>query len=89
MTLCGGWSLVKHHDAGTTAITLWCRSWLCTDCAPFRIAALKRYAMDGNPTTFMTLTVNPQTGESPQDRAQALVDAFRIMIKRARRKFRK
>src|ERR1700744_1867443 len=89
MTVCGGWSLVKHEPHGTRAITLWCRSWQCADCAPYRVAALKRFAMDGQPTTFMTLTVNPATGQSPTDRAQELSNAWKIVVKRARRKWTK
>lgn len=89
MSVCGGWSLVKHAIEGTTAITLWCRSWTCHDCAPFRIASLKKMAMDGNPTTFITLTVNPQSGETPTARAQALSNAWKIVVKRARRKWLK
>jgi len=56
---------------------------------PFRLAALKRLAANGKPTTFLTLTVNPATGQSPTDRARELVDAMRIMLKRAGRKFTK
>lgn len=89
MSVCGGWSLVKHEAAGTRAITLWCRSWTCTDCAPFRVAALKRMAMDGQPTSFITLTVNPGTGQSRDDRARELSNAWKLVVKRARRKFRK
>lgn len=89
MTVCGGWSIIKHETTGSRAITLWCRAWSCPDCAPYRLAALKKMATDGQPTTFLTLTVNPATGESVDDRARALVDAMRIMIKRARRKFTK
>lgn len=89
MSLCGAWSLVKHEPHQTRAITLWCRSWTCTDCAPFRIAALKRMAMDGKPTTFITLTVNPLRGQSPEERAAELSNAARLMFKRARRKFTK
>jgi hypothetical protein len=89
MTVCGGWSLVKHEPGGTRAITLWCRSWTCADCAPYRIADLKRQAMDGKPTTFITLTVNPLMGQSAQERAQQLSDAWKIVVKRARRKFAK
>jgi len=89
MTLCGGWSIATHRHTGTTAITLWCRSWLCTDCAPKRIAALKHLAMDGQPTTFITLTVNPKRGQSPAERAQELSDAWKVVVKRARRKWTK
>lgn len=89
MSVCGGWSLVKTHLGGAEAITLWCRSWLCSDCAPKRIWRLAKFAMDGKPSTFLTLTVNPALGESPDERAQSLSDAFKVLIKRARRKFTK
>lgn len=69
--------------------TLFCRSWLCVDCAPRRIAALARLACDGQPTTFLTLTVNPAEAESACERAKSLSDAFKVLIKRARRKFTK
>ncbi len=89
MTVCGGWSLVKHDVTGTKAITLWCRSWTCADCAPFRVADMKRQAVDGQPTSFITLTVNPRVGQSRDERAQELSDAWKIVVKRARRKFTK
>lgn len=56
---------------------------------PRRLGQLKRNARDGNPTTFITLTVNAQDGQSTNDRARQLVEAMRIMFKRARRKFTK
>jgi hypothetical protein len=56
---------------------------------PYRLADLKRTARNGKPTTFLTLTVNPARGQSPTDRARELVDAMRVMFKRASRKFRK
>lgn len=89
MTVCGGWSLVSHEEHGARAITMFCRSWQCDDCRPFRLSALKHQATDGNPTTFLTLTVNPATGQSPEDRARELVSALKVMIKRARRRWKK
>jgi hypothetical protein len=89
MTVCGGWSIVKSDERGTTAITLWCRSWQCADCAPYRVSMLKRLAVDGQPTSFITLTVNPAHGQSPEERAQQLSDAWKIVVKRARRKWTK
>lgn len=89
MAVCGGWSLAKVERGGLRAITLFCRSWLCSDCLPRRLAALKREALSGNPTTFMTLTVNPQRGESVEIRARELSDALKILVKRARRKWTK
>jgi hypothetical protein len=56
---------------------------------PQRLARLKKQAVGGDPSTFLTLTVNPATGQSPTDRAVELVNAMRIMFKRARRHFTK
>lgn len=89
MSLCGGWSIAKHQGALIEARTLFCRAWTCPDCGPRRASALSRFAVDGAPTTFLTLTVNPAVGESPDTRAQALSDAFKVIIKRARRRFTK
>lgn len=89
MSVCGGWSLVKHEPTGTRAITLWCRSWTCADCAPYRIGALKKLGSVGQPTTFITITVNPAIGQDSQDRARQLSEAWKVVVKRARRKFLK
>ena len=89
MSVCGGWSLIKHETAGSRAITLWCHAWSCPDCFPHRMAALKKIAAAGNPTTFLTLTINPMRGGSVEERAQDLSNALKILIKRARRKFQK
>jgi hypothetical protein len=87
MSVCGGWSLVKHDTHVTRAITLWCRAWSCSDCRPFRLSQLKRMATGGQPSTFLTLTVNPAIGQSVEDRAQQLSDAMKLLLKRMRRKF--
>lgn len=89
VTVCGGWSAYRQTSYGLHAITLWCRSWRCADCFPKRLRQLKRTAAAGDPTTFLTLTVNPAFGEGPDDRARHLVHAFRTMLKRATRKFAK
>lgn len=89
MSICGGWSIAKHDKTGTTAITLFCRSWQCADCAPYRVSQLKKLAEEGQPTTFITLTVNPTQGEDRQERARALSNAWKLVVKRARRKFTK
>jgi hypothetical protein len=89
MSVCGGWSLVTLKRGYTNAITLWCRAWSCPDCNPRRLRQLKHLAASGHPTTFLTLTVNPAHGQSVNERARELSDALKIMVKRARRKFRK
>lgn len=88
MTVCGGWSLVKHETGRTTAITLWCRSWQCPDCLPYRVSGLKKLAASGMPDKFITITVNPAVGESVEARAYALSNAWKVVVKRARRKWK-
>lgn len=42
-------------------------------------------AASGEPTRLLTLTVNPQHGESPADRLRGLSNAWRLVVKRLRR----
>lgn len=79
---CGEASLVNPGRSAFRAITLWCRSWACPECSLVRARQLVELAQSGNPTKFLTLTVNPATGRSPEDRARALVDAWRELVKR-------
>ena len=85
MTVCGGWSIVVPHWTAAKAITMFCRSWSCPDCAPRRRAALKRLAMSGRPTKFLTLTIKDGMAPTPEAEALLLSDAFRKLIKRWRR----
>ena len=85
MTVCGGWSIVNARGPAVRAITLWCRSWSCPDCAPKRRARLKRQAMSGKPTKFVTLTIKEDAAKSVEEQALLLSDAFRKLIKRWRR----
>jgi hypothetical protein len=48
---------------------------------------LKRLARAGNPTCFITLTSNPASNQSPDERAQQLSRAWRLIVKRAKRRF--
>ena len=77
---CGEASLVNPGRHAFRAITLWCRSWSCPECSLVRARQLVELAQSGQPTKFITLTVNPATGRSPEDRARALVDAWRALV---------
>lgn len=85
MSFCQDWSLVKAEPGRKSGRPLFCRSWSCPECAPRRRAQLMAEAAAGNPTRFMTLTVNPATGSDPADRMRRLAWAFRTMVKRLRR----
>jgi len=79
---CGKASLVNPGKSAFRAVTLWCRSWSCPECSVVRARQLVELAQSGKPTKFLTLTVNPATGFSPEDRARALVDAWRDLVRR-------
>jgi len=78
--------LVNPGRSAFRAVTLWCRSWSCPDCSLVRARQLVELAQSGKPTKFITLTVNPATGSCPEDRARALVDAWRDVARRVCRK---
>jgi hypothetical protein len=85
MTVCGGWSLVNLRSHPQRAITLHCRSWSCIDCAPRRRRALKRLALHGKPTKFLTLTISERANATAAEQAMLLSDAWRKLLKRWRR----
>lgn len=69
------------------ATPLYCRAWTCSTCAPRRAAQLRWLARSGEPTSFLTLTVNPARGESPERRARDLRDAWRWLRRKMRRRW--
>lgn len=85
--LCGEWVRVKAFADRMTVEPLKCKCWTCDYCQPYRAARLKREALSGRPDTFLTLTVNPKVGWSPEDRARRLVVAWRKVRQRAMRKY--
>lgn len=78
---CGEASLVNPGRSAFRAVTLKCRSWACGLCRPMRQRQLIDLLVSGQPTTFLTLTVNPALGTSPAGRARALVDAWRALVR--------
>jgi len=87
VTLCTQWTLVKHLPEERHARPLYCRSWQCDVCQPRRRSQLMAKAASGEPTRFLTLTVNPNSGGSPYDRLRALSGAWNVVVKRLRRLF--
>lgn len=75
-------SIVKHVGHIVTCMKLSCRSWGCEDCAPQRKRRLIAEANEGHPERFITLTVNPNWFNSPEERAERLVKAWRKIRKR-------
>ena len=87
MVLCREWTLVKQSQGVTTAEPLKCRCWTCDYCQPIRLRQLKGMARAGAPDTFLTLTVNPATGHTAAERARDLAKAWRLIRKRAMRRY--
>lgn len=80
-------SLVKYDTLVTVATPLYCRSWGCPECQPTRKRQLVALAASGRPTSFITLTVNPASQATARLRARALVDAWRVVVRRAKKKY--
>ena len=80
-------SLVKYDTHVTVATPLYCRSWGCPECQPTRRRKLVALAAAGRPTSFITLTVNPASSSSTRSRARALVEAWRIVVRAAKKKY--
>ncbi len=86
--LCSEACLVNHGHDGIRAVSLRCRSWGCPLCCEARHRQLVALALSGKPTTFITLTVNPAWGSSPFERAAALADAWRVVVRLAKTKYK-
>lgn len=82
---CANNCILSEYSPGVKISPLPCRCWSCQDCQPKRCARLRSEAYRGHPNTFITLTVNPQIGQNPQDRAQKLVEAWRKVRRKARK----
>lgn len=87
MTICREWSLVKNEAEIRRLRPLYCRSWSCDVCAPLRRRQLMAACAGGVPNRFITLTVNPRIGETPETRLRLLARAWRVTVQRLRRRY--
>lgn len=88
MTYCTDLTLVKVESDQITITPLRCRCWSCDQCQPMRQAQLVTAGMAGHPNMFLTLTVRPAAGVSPERHARSLVKAWRTVRRRAMTKYR-
>jgi len=79
--------MVNRGWNGIQAVSLRCRSWGCPLCHESRKKQLVALAKSGNPDTFITLTVNPEFGSSPYERARRLADAWRTIVRLVKAKY--
>lgn len=75
-------TIVKQQAGKIKAIKVTCRSWSCESCQKDRTRRLMCEAREGEPERFITLTVNPHWFDSPLERAQKLVAAWRLIRRR-------
>jgi len=87
VTFCSEWSLVKTTPEELELHLLRCRSWTCELCQPERQRQVVASVISGEPNRFLTLTVNPAFGTSPEDRRAMLAHAWATMTKRFYRLF--
>jgi len=85
LSLCGATALVKDSEADVFVKPLRCRSWLCDFCCQRRRKQLMAEIANGQPDKFITLTLNPAIGGTPETRRLALGVALGTLVKRIRR----
>lgn len=86
--LCTDMTLLHTTPATETAEPLRCKRWSCDHCRKERRRDLIKLATHGEPDRMITLTSNPNWGGSPEERALALVDAWRRCRRAAMRRFK-
>lgn len=77
-------TVVKWTGSQVTAHPLRCKCWDCPKCLPYRKALLVKLAKAGKANKFITITVNPKRGNSPQHRAKMLSLAWRRVVRYCR-----
>jgi len=85
---CKSLSLVGESPTGAiAALPLYCRRWQCPDCGKFQRRRLQRRLLAGDPTTFITLTTNPNLFSTPDDAFKQASLAINRLIKVLRRRY--
>ena len=77
--LCTERTLVKHQANTLTLSPLRCRCWTCDHCGPRRAKDLRRLALRGDPTTFLTLTIRKGRFPTPDAQAVELAKGWRML----------
>jgi hypothetical protein len=76
------------RNASTIRLIPWrCRLWRCSRCAPTLRRRLRNLARRGHPTTFVTLTVNPHSVDSPEHAHAAMLRAWHALRQAIRRRW--
>jgi hypothetical protein len=77
--LCTERSLVKHGSNTLSVRPLRCKRWSCEHCYPRRARDLWHKAFNGQPDMFLTLTMKPDAGLTPEQAAVEFVEGWRML----------
>ena len=66
---------------------MYCRRWQCPDCGKYQRRRLKKRLVAGQPTTFLTLTVNPRIHPDPDEAFKQASLAINRLMKVLRRRW--
>lgn len=83
---CTPYSAYTKTREEVRAVPIRCRTWKCPRCKKKLLKRLRKIAISGRPSTFITLTVNPNAFDSPADAAQALVETWWAFAREIRRR---
>lgn len=85
---CKSLSLVGYRpDGQVAALPLYCRRWQCPDCGKHQRRKLKKRLVAGQPTTFLTLTTNPNLHPDPEEAFRQASVAINRLMKVLRRRY--
>ncbi len=87
MSLCGEDTLRNDSTAGVCTATMLCNAWSCETCRPRRRARLMAEAASGEPKRFITLTISPRVGSSPEERRAIMGKALSRLAQKLRRRW--
>lgn len=79
MVLCTERSLVKHDHTVMVVKPLRCKCWRCSYCVATKSKELWWKAFKGDPRIFLTLTMKPQPGHTPESQAAEFVAGWRML----------
>lgn len=84
--MCGRCTIVKYGSGYREVYRLRCKSWGCDYCQPRRRKRLIREALNGEPNTFITLTLPAHWAEKAEEAVKVLSRAWRLIRKRDARR---
>lgn len=85
--LCGELTLTTLSDDRVVSKAWRCKTWRCPHCRPMLTRKVIARALDGRPTTLLTLTTSPTVEPDPHRAAEMLYRAWRRLIRTLRKQY--